>query len=108
MGTDAARNAIEVEGLDFTLETRNFLVKSGAWLLKSTLRKRLQESLDFYLRYNLEESRKALEKQLNEYNLTGGFRLQARVEQLQVGNVALRADGFMVEIHLKGNIGIRN
>jgi hypothetical protein len=105
---NAARNAIEVEGLDFTLETRNFLVKSGAWLLKSTLRKRLQESLDFYLRYNLEESRKALEKQLNEYSLAGGFRLQARVDQLDVGNVALRPDGFMVEINLKGNIEVRN
>jgi hypothetical protein len=105
---NSARNAIEVEGLDFTLETRNFLLKSGAWLLKSTLRKRLQESLDFYLRYNLEESRKALEKQLNEYGLAGGFRLQARVDQLEVGNVALQADGFIVEINLKGKIGLRN
>lgn len=101
-------NAIEVENLDFTLETRNFMVKSGAWLLKSTLRKRLQESMDFYLRYNLDESRKALEKQLNAYSLAGGFRIQAKVDQLDIGNVALRPEGFLVEITLKGTIGIRN
>lgn len=101
-------NAIEVEGLDFTLETRNFLIKSGAWLLKSTLRKRLQESMDFYLRYNLDESRKTLEKQLNSYTLAGGFRIQARVDQLEVGHVAMRPEGFLVEIALKGTIGIKN
>lgn len=101
-------NSIEVEDLDFTLETRNFLVKSGAWLLKSTLRKRLQESMDFYLRYNLDESRKALEKQLNGYTLAGGFRIQARVDQLEVGHVALRPEGFLVEIALKGSMGIKN
>jgi len=105
---NTATNAIEVEGLDFTLETRNFLVKSGAWLLKTTLRKRLQESMDFYLRYNLDESRKSLEKQLNEYSLSGGFRLEAKVDKLEVGNVALRPEGFLVEIALKGTIGIRN
>lgn len=105
---NSQRNAIEVGDLDFTLETRNFLVKSGAWLLKSTLRKRLQENLDFYLRYNLDESRKALEEQLNAYNLPGGFKLQAKVDQLDVGQVIMRPEGFFVEVVLKGQMEVAN
>lgn len=92
---NAAANAVEVQDLDFTLDTRSFLLKSGAWLLKSTLRKRLQETMDFYLKYNLDASRKALEDQLNAFNLAPGFHLRAKVGQLGIGRVEFaRKKGF--------------
>ncbi len=103
-----AVNAVEVQDLDFTLDTRNFLLKSGAWLLKSTLRKRLQETLDFYLKYNLDASRKALETQLNAYNLAPGFHLRAKVNQLDIGGVELQKEGFLIDVILSGEVGIRN
>ncbi|MBK6948618.1 MAG: DUF4403 family protein [Haliscomenobacter sp.] len=105
---NVAANAVEVQDLDFTLDTRNFLLKSGTWLLKSTLRKRLQETMDFYLKYNLGASRKALEDQLNAFNLAPGFHLQAKVDQLDIGGVALQKEGFLIDVKLSGDVRIRN
>lgn len=101
-------NAIEIQDLDFTLETRNFLVKGGAWLLKSTLRKRLQETMDFYLQYNMDAAKKALQDQLNAFTLDQGFRIRASVQALEIGGVELTKDGFMVDVKLTGTAGIQN
>lgn len=102
------KNAVEIPDLDFTLETRNFLLKGGAWLLKSTLKKKMLESMDFYLQYNLEETRKALETQLNTFPLEQGFRIQATVQSLEISQATLSETGFQVFITLSGQAGIRN
>ena len=102
------RNAVEIQDLDFTLETRNFLLKGGAWLLKSTLRKRLQETMDFYLQYNLDSAKQTLEDQLNAFQLDQGFRIRSKVERLEIGGVELTQTGFLVDVKLSGKAGIRN
>jgi len=102
------RNAVEIQDLDFTLETRNFLLKGGAWLLKSTLRKRLQETMDFYLQYNLDTAKQTLEEQLNAFQLDQGFHIRSKVERLEIGGVELTQTGFLVDIKLSGKAAIRN
>ena len=102
------KNAVEIPDLDFSLETKNFLLKGGAWLLKSTLKKRMVESMDFYLQYNLDETRKALEEQLNAFELDQGFRIRASVQRLEISDATLSESGFVVYITLSGQASIRN
>ncbi len=49
---DPKKNAIDMKDLNFTLETRNFLYKSAAWLLKGTLKNQIEKNMDFFLDYN--------------------------------------------------------
>jgi len=103
---DANSHLINLPDLDFNLETRNFLIKSAGWILKSNLRKMVQENINFYLTLNLNETKKELEKQLNDYPLATGFKMKSKIDQLSVDNIQITPEGIMVDINIGGNLGI--
>lgn len=100
------RNTIDIQNLDFTLDTRNFLVKSAGWVLKSTIKRKIADNLNFYLNLNLAESRQLLENQLNGFQLAPGLGLAGKVSQLELGNVKLTEKGFVVDVLLGGDLKI--
>lgn len=99
-------NKIDLDNLDFSLETKSFLVKSGAWILKSTLRKKLQENLDFLLDYNLKGIQDQLQQQLAHFALTPGAFLKGQLQQLNIENVYLTQDAIMVDLGLQGKVNV--
>lgn len=103
---EAKTNLINLPDLDFNLETKNFLVKSAGWILKSNLRKMIQENINFYLTLNLNETKKELEKQLNDYPLATGFKMKSRIDQLSVENIQITPEGIMVDLAIGGNLGV--
>jgi len=103
---NAKTNKIDLDNLDFSLETKSFLVKSGAWILKSTLRKKLQENLDFLLDYNLKGIQEQLQQQLTHFTLTPGAYLNGQLQQLNIENVYLTQDAIMVDLGLQGRVNV--
>lgn len=103
---EAKTNLINLPDLDFNLETKNFLVKSAGWILKSNLRKMIQENINFYLTLNLNETKKELEKQLNDYPLATGFKMKSRIDQLSVENIQITPEGILVDLAIGGNLGV--
>lgn len=99
-------NKIDLDNLDFSLETKSFLVKSGAWILKSTLRKKLQENLDFLLDYNLKGIQDQLQTQLTHFTLTPGAYLNGQLQQLNIENVYLTQDAIIVDLGLQGRVNV--
>ena len=65
------KNSIDIKNLKFTLETRNFLLKSAGWLLRSTVKKKIQENMDFLLEYNMAEIEKQMQEQLKNLPYLG-------------------------------------
>lgn len=100
------RNAIDVEDLNFTLETRNFLQRSGGWLLKGTFRKRIQEMLDIQLDYNLGELEQQLRDQLTNYQISEGIFLRGDLADFDIRNAFLVPGGIRVELALRGKLNI--
>ena len=103
---EARTNLINLPDLDFNLETKNFLVKSAGWILKSNLKKMIQENINFYLTLNLNETKKELEKQLNDYPLATGFKMKSKIDQLSVENIQITPDGMLIDMAIGGNLGI--
>jgi len=99
-------NKIDLDNLDFSLETKSFLVKSGAWILKSTLRKKLQENLDFLLDYNLKGIQEKLQQQLTHFSLTSGAYLTGQLQVLNIENVYLTQDAIIVDLGLQGRVNV--
>jgi hypothetical protein len=66
----------------------------------------IQENINFYLTLNLNDTKKELEKQLNDYPLATGFRMKSKINQLSVDNVQITPDGIMVDIAIGGNLGV--
>ncbi len=101
------RNRIEIEDLDYTLDSKNFLLKSAAWLAKGTLKKKLQENMDYLLEYNLQEAQQQMQEQLADYEINSGVRLQGSLEELQLFNAYLTTEGIKVVMSITGELGVK-
>jgi hypothetical protein len=104
---NARRNTVEVKDLNFTLNTQNFLYKSAGWVLKSTIKHRLQESMEFLLDYNIDDMKKQLQEQLNNYRISEEVNLNGKLENLGILDVSLTPESIMVDIGVTGMVEIQ-
>ena len=100
------KNSIDIKKLDFTLDTKNFLVKSAGWLLKSTIKNQIEENLNFLLEYNMTEMEKQIQTQLSEYPLNEGVRLNGELYELNLANAFLTPNGIRVYLSINGKLGV--
>jgi hypothetical protein len=100
------RNRIEVEDLEYTLDSKNFLLRSAAWLAKGTLKKKLQENMDYLLDYNLSDARTQMQEQLRDYEISTGVKLQGDLQELDLHNAYLTNDGIKVVMSIRGDLEI--
>lgn len=101
------KNSIDVKDLNFTLETRNFLVKSAAWLLKGTLRNQIEKNMDFLLDYNLKELKNQLQTQLKDYKISNSIFLNGQLNELTIQDAFLAPESIRVEVALKGRLNVQ-
>ncbi len=101
------RSAIDIEDLNFTLETRNFLFKSAGWLLRSTINNKIKDNLNFLLDYNLTEIQSQIKQQLEDYEITKGANLKGKLDELAITNVYLTPDGIRLDLGITGEIQLQ-
>ncbi len=104
---NADRNAIDIKDLDFTLDTRNFLYRTGSWLLKGTLKRKIQENMDFLLAENLKDITRQVEQQLEGYQPVPGVTVTGNLETLELQNAYLTVEGMRVAVSLRGQVDVR-
>ena len=101
------KNTIDIKDLNFTLETRNFLYKSAAWLLKGSLRNQIEKNMDFLLDYNLKELKNQLQTQLQDYKITNSIFLTGQLNELTIQDAFLAPESIRVEVALKGRLNVQ-
>lgn len=101
-----AKNAIDVESLDYTLDTRSFLAKSAGWLLKSAIKKKIEENMNFLLEYNLREMQAQFQQQLSNYKVTEKITLKGELHELGIQNAYLSQESIIVDLALKGKLNV--
>lgn len=62
---DVETGQLSLMEIDYDLDTKSLLLKSGSWLFESKMQKVLEEKLVFDLRLQLENFRKRIEKEMN-------------------------------------------
>ncbi|MCH2083469.1 MAG: DUF4403 family protein [Saprospiraceae bacterium] len=103
---NAQKNTIDIKDLDFTLDTRNFLYKSASWLLKSTIKNKVQENLDFLLDANMNDLKDQMAKQLENYPITKGITLKGELADLAIQNAYLAQEGIKVFLSISGKLNV--
>lgn len=103
---NAKQNTIDIKSLKYTVESRNFLLRSAAWLLKGKFKSALEENLNFYLDYNLTEIKEQIQEQLKGYEVTDNVRLKGDLNELNLSNAYLSADAIQVSLKLAGKVEI--
>ena len=96
---DRASGTVRLEDLDYTVETRNILVKAREWILHSKVRESLGAKSVFPLSRDMRE---AMAK-LGRYEDTAqGVKFSLRIEDPSITRLFLTEDGVHVRAQLKG------
>lgn len=103
---DEARGLLRLEDLDYTLESRSWITRAGAWLFRSSLRRTLQEKADWFLDRGLTEVRGQVDQGLNR-ELAPGLALKGRLDTLRLGQPRVLEDRFRVEASLSGRVEVQ-
>jgi Domain of unknown function (DUF4403) len=103
---NAEANQIQLKDVDFDFSSQKVLMKSASWLFKGPMKKQIQDNLDFYLNYNLEDSKKAIQDNLNDYQLAPGINLHGLLDDLTISNVYIASNAIRVRIGLKGKLNL--
>ena len=101
------KNSIDIKDLEYTLDTKNFLAKSAGWLLKSTLKAKIQENLDFLVNYNMQDLHQQIQTSLNNYTLAQGITIDGQLHQLNLFNAYLTTTGIKVSVALRGDVLVK-
>lgn len=103
---NAARNQIEVADLDFHTDTRNFLLKSAAWLFSGPIKKRMRDAMTFPLDQDIADLKKSVQESLNYYQIQPGVVLTGIVDSISVDRTRVTASGIRVDLFSKGKVSV--
>ncbi len=98
------RNAIDVKNLKYTIDSRNFLLKTAGWLLRSQFKNTLQENMDFLLDANLKEIHGQIQQQLTNYKIADNIYLTGKLSEFNLADAYLAPEAIRVEVVLKGDV----
>lgn len=103
---NSRKNQIELEKVDFDFDSKKALLKTASWLFKGTFKKRVQESLNYYMTYNLEDTQNYIRQELKNYPLAPGITLSGDLYELSVSHVYITTGAIRVEIGLQGRLNL--
>lgn len=100
------KNHIEIQDLEFSLDTKNFLLKSAKWLFNGLLINKLEGSLVYPLEEDLASIKSEIAKQITNYEIQEGVYLKGSIKDLKVNEAFLKESSIMVGVEVKGKVKI--
>ncbi len=100
------KNQLEIKDIEFSLDTKNFLLKSAKWLFNGLLTNKLEGSMIYPLKDDLALLKKQLQTQLSNYKIQEGIFLTGKVAQITVKKAYLDTTALMLGVQLDGEVKI--
>jgi hypothetical protein len=101
---DSISQTIYLKNLDYSIETKNAMVKTGSWMLKSTLTKRMQEALRYSLATDLIEIKKQANTYISNYNITKNVSVKANIMELDPKEIFVTKESIKAVIYATGSM----
>lgn len=103
---DPQKNAVELQDVDYELNTKSFLLKSATWLFDKTIIKKIKESSVFALTEHLNGMKQNLNGMLRHYSLNNNVYIEGQIDDLLVQNMILTSSGIRIFIASKGKLAV--
>ncbi|MBK6901884.1 MAG: DUF4403 family protein [Saprospirales bacterium] len=101
-----AKGKIELDDMDIELKTKNLLHKTLGWLFKGVFKNEIRKSLDHYLNFYLDQTKKTLQEELKDVEVAPGIQLRGQLSRLGVDHIFLTPDAMRLWIGMKGEIEV--
>jgi Domain of unknown function (DUF4403) len=98
------KNTIEMEDLDYDLQTKSFLMNSAKWLFDKTILKKIKESCVFPLDENVKYFKTMMNDQLKNYKFNNNVNLNGSVDDIKVERILLTQGNIKAYISSKGKL----
>jgi hypothetical protein len=99
-----ADSNIFLNGLQFSVQTKNVLVRTASWLANSGIEKILSRNLVYPVGSQIRENFELMQQTLKKYPLGQGFFVTGTLQQLDVEHPVLAPEGIIAPVSIKGKI----
>jgi hypothetical protein len=103
---DSISQTIYLKNLDYSIETKNAMIKTGNWILKSTLTKRMQEALRYSVAADMAEIKKQVNTYIGTYNITKNVSVKAAVIELEPKQIFVTKESIKAVIYATGTMNM--
>ena len=98
------KNKITFKDVDFDFSSKKTLLKTASWLFKGSLKKKIQESLNFQITENIDAAQSAIEKELENFEVAPGIKIVGNLDALNVSHVFVSAAAINLKVGLSGKL----
>jgi len=102
-----AKMAVEISEPEFSVKTKNTLVKSANWLLHGVILKKIMPYLTYPVKNDLEKMKTDANSLLSNYQVYDGITLQGKLNNIQVTNLSLIPGALRIQANIKGNVALK-
>ena len=102
---DPINGTLQIQDLDYTLESRSWITQFGEWLFRSTLKKTIQEKANWFMDKSLKDVKTLAQEGLNR-PLAPGLSINGTLEDMTLGQPLVLPDRFRVEASISGNVEV--
>ncbi len=103
----AADSSIIFKDLQFSLQTKNILLKSASWLANSGIEKAIGRKLSYPIGAELRETYSMMVGSLKRYELGAGFFLSGSLNGIEVQQPVLAPGGIIAPVSIKGKLSVK-
>lgn len=98
---------IYFENLDYVLDTKNVLHKSGSWLLNRMILRKMQENCKYKITEDIENGKKIAATFLTNYSPMTGVYINGKLENLEFEKFELTPNAIISFIKTNGNVNVK-
>lgn len=97
---------ITFEKLEYTLDTKNKLIKTASWLASGTILKKLQQNCKYSIKSNLEDAKKGLLQYLSNYAPMPGVFVNGTINDIDFQKIQLTNAAMVAFLKVTGNMNV--
>lgn len=101
------KNQIEIQDIEFKIDTKNILQKAAKWLLNGLIINKLEGNLVYPIAEDLTMIQGQLQKQIDDFKIQEGITLDGELMDLKVSQATLNEDALLIDVALKGAVKMR-
>jgi len=99
--------SLEVKNLDYELDTKSKLLKVASWFAHGKFVKIMSESFKFPLSGQIEDAKKLIQQNLNNYKIAKGIYLNGKLNSLEPKNVYITPKSIIATLEASGKADIK-
>jgi hypothetical protein len=103
----ASDSSIILKDLQFSMQTKNVLLKSASWLANSGIEKVIGRKMSYPIGAEVRETYDMMITTLNRYEIGEGFYLTGSLTGLEVQQPVLAPAGIIAPVSIKGKLSVK-